>query len=554
MANESRKWTDEWPPRSRRWFLTGIGASGIGMTGSTGAAAEEDEGPVGPTDTIECGQTISGKLTEDDAHGFHEAGGVDFPDVMPVPHDAYEFDASAGRHLTFSVDSSRSHMHPLLILLDPNQEIITLPTYSSFLAHPTRFRYHVPETGRYTILVTSRYAGQYFEYELSLSCQTTRELIGETEHICCGDVVQGELTSDDTAGYNPHEPTAVHDAYEVDLQEEEIVRARLIGDPDHQWEQNGLFNHADLDLLDENGERVFTYGIRDGRLISQKSNNLGESYLWGRVPADGRYTLLVTSILEAYFSYELGITCGPDIPIHSRAITCGETRCGDIQVDPDRFPLDPPPADKYEFEGRRGQEMTVRIEFLDGVRSLEMRDPRGSMVGFINSPESPIEMVIPSALEGIYTFDVSVPTSISPASNPYKLTLECEPDDLPEPDEYYPIDCGQSVVGELTTDDLTGFRGPEHYHDNYAFDGRRGQTVSLRMESEIGNGMLYLLDPDGATIAQTDGTGRVRDGSIDDVTLEQTGSYRIVATSRTSLASDATFEYTLTLFCTGSAD
>lgn len=564
-GNHQESSTDETPPGSRRSFLSGIAVAGLGTTGLSGrlsqqgerggqtattlALAQENDDPIGPTDPIECGQTIAGELTEDDSHAFHEAGGEDFDEFLPVPHDAFEFEADADQFLTFSMTTNETPWYAMLILLDPDGKAVTLPTYTSYRDTPTTFRYNVPETGRYTILATSRLSEKYFEYELSLECQTTRELIGETECISCGDTTTGELTSDDTAGYDLREPSKVHDAYELDLAAGRILRVALVGDPDHEWDREGELNSPTLHVLDEDGNNAFPYFIKDGKLLSNASSFRGNAYLWGRVPADGRYTVLVTSYREASFEYELEVTCCEDEVVQPRRIECGETVSGDIRVDQDRFPLDPPPTDRYQFEGRRGQAMTIRVEFPGDSRSYDLYEPRGSLIRHVSDGTSPFEYTIPSALEGTYTLDLR--GSLSQESNPYDLTLECDPAGPPEPDGMQPIECGQTVTAELTADDLTGFRGSEYHHDNYTFDGRRGQNVSLLMESESGNGMLYLLDPDGEVLAQTVDTGMVRDGAIDDVTLEQTGTHRIVATSRTN---DVTFEYLLSLFCSGRSD
>lgn len=557
--------TGEAPTGRRRSFLSGLAVAGLGTTRLSDqltrpvereerrttavTQSEENDDPIGPTDPIECGQTISGELTEDDPHGYHRAWPEDDYELRPVPHDAYEVEADEDQFLTFSMTTEVSSWYAKLIILDPDGEGVTLPNTTVFGNDGTTFRYNVAESGRYTIIATSNVADQYFGYELSLECQTRDELIGETECINCGDTTTGELTTDDTAGYDLRQPEVVHDAYELDLTEGRILRVALVGDPDHDWERDGQVNSARLHVLDEEGDNAFPYVIKDGKLLSRESNYRGTSYLWGVVPESGQYTILVTSYREASFGYDLEVTCGEEEVVQPRRIGCGETVSGDVQVDQDRFPLDPPPFDRYHFEGRRGQAMTIRIEFSEGPISYDLYAPRKYATRQGGGAESPIEFTIPSALEGTYTLDLR--GSLSRESNPYDLTLECDPAGPPEPDELQPIECNQTVAAELTEDDLTGFRGPEYHHDNYAFDGQAGQTVSLRMESEIGNGMLYLLDPDGEVLAQTVDTGVVRDGAIDDVTFEQTGTHRIVATSRTN---DSTFEYLLSLFCSGGSE
>jgi|GEM_PF-3477767 hypothetical protein len=115
------------------------------------------------------------------------------------------------------------------------------------------------------------------------------------------------------------------------------------------------------------------------------------------------------------------------------------------------------------------------------------------------------------------------------------------------------VGCGDSVRGELTPEDATGFRGEGFYQDEYLFEGAEGEYVSVSMTAVGGDGdgpsgdpYLYLLGPDGTIVAEDDDSGGDLNASLTVTSLPESGSFTVVATS---FAPEQTFEYDLTVDC-----
>ena len=98
-------------------------------------------------------------------------------------------------------------------------------------------------------------------------------------------------------------------------------------------------------------------------------------------------------------------------------------------------------------------------------------------------------------------------------------------------DDVRSIQYGETVTGQIDTDDPTGRRGS---YEPITFQGSAGDVVTIDMVSDDDT-YLFLDDPDGNEVASND--DRVIDGDysldsrISEYTLEQSGEYTIIATS-----------------------
>jgi hypothetical protein len=90
------------------------------------------------------------------------------------------------------------------------------------------------------------------------------------------------------------------------------------------------------------------------------------------------------------------------------------------------------------------------------------------------------------------------------------------------------LTAGDTVSGELDEADATFEAG--EYHDSYVFDGDAGQAVRLELSSADFDTYLGLVTPSGEEIANDDFEGDT-DRSIIELTLPETGRYRVQATS-----------------------
>jgi len=113
-----------------------------------------------------------------------------------------------------------------------------------------------------------------------------------------------------------------------------------------------------------------------------------------------------------------------------------------------------------------------------------------------------------------------------------------------------PINIGETKAGSLSTSDCPF--GDGRFLDSYSFSGAAGQQISISMSSTAIDTYLYLLNPNGSTLASNDDSGGSLNSRIPAesgfLTLPATGSYTILATS---FDAGETGSYSLTL--TGSA-
>jgi hypothetical protein len=119
------------------------------------------------------------------------------------------------------------------------------------------------------------------------------------------------------------------------------------------------------------------------------------------------------------------------------------------------------------------------------------------------------------------------------------LAAPVEDEDLPDPT---PLALGESVEGSLAEGDLLLPRG--ELCDEYAVEGEKGQTVSIRMSSDEFDTYLIFLDPDAdEPQIDNDDFGASQNSGLD-VELTTTGVFIIGATS---YAAGSVGDYTLSV-------
>jgi hypothetical protein len=529
---------------NRRLLLKGASAATLAGTafvsGVMGADNLSVSGDGLDADPLDCNATVRGELTTEDASNFRTPPYEDDGERGPAYHDAYEIEVVDGTHVTLEMTATSGRTErPSVYLLDAEGESILVagggrPDEAGNWRVRNRIR--VPSGGTYTIVATSVYAERTFPYELSVTCQSTGELVGERDRIACGDVVSGELTPDDTAGFSLHQPALVHDAYEVEVGEDETVRIGMQIDEAFDRElSDGRSVNPSVSLLDADGLVVgFPQWVSGGA-----------SYLRTEVPEEGRYTVLATSsFYEAFFAYELSISCTPVEERPVRSIACGESVRGEVGYGPDPFPVDLAPIDTYQFEGIAGDVATIDLEFDGGALAIQVDGPDG-LQHYRSGGELSANLDLPLSLDGTYAIHVSNLARDGPFG--YDLSLECDSvDRRPAPSDCRSIECGETAVGSVDDASQTGFIDDDDRYDEYCFDGQCGDCVTLRMNAGPETPALYLVDPNGAIVAQHLGTGMGRGAVIDRYILERTGTYRVVATSPTP---GTAFDYTLLMDC-----
>lgn len=108
--------------------------------------------------------------------------------------------------------------------------------------------------------------------------------------------------------------------------------------------------------------------------------------------------------------------------------------------------------------------------------------------------------------------------------------------------------CPYSVSRSLTSSACTnGKRGATYYTDRYSFNGVQGTTAVIRLSSLEFDTYLYLVAPDGTTVAFNDDSDGTTNSTIS-AALTSTGTWTIEATSYFDWDTGA---YSLSLACEG---
>lgn len=293
----------------------------------------------------------------------------------------------------------------------------------------------------------------------------------------------------------------------------------------------------------------------------------------------GTYTIIATSYNEgATFEYDLTLTkegsssesddssgfgsSDEDL----RRISAGETKTGTIdQSDPHGYNGYYEPV---EFRADEGDRVTVEMVSDRGDTYLMLLGPNGDRLvqdddGYgsdYNSRISDYEVddngeftIVATSYDPQAEFDYSLSLEIEEAEPHTEESSQSEQTE--EPDDHHDtsetsssrIEYGDTVVGELDSSDSRGYRGE---YDAYTFRAERGDRIEVEMRSR-GDTYLILLDPNGSVVARNDDGLSDYDSKIDDIQLNSSGEYRIIATS---YSTRARFEYELSLRRLGSSE
>jgi len=238
--------------------------------------------------------------------------------------------------------------------------------------------------------------------------------------------------------------------------------------------------------------------------------------------------------------------CTTAIPISIGQTVNGQLNTSDCQRSDGRF------ADRYSFSGTAGQQIAISLDSTAFDTYLFLLNSSGSVIAQDDDGGGGLNSRIPTG-SGFFTLPVTGNYVILASSfranstGSYRLSLNSNPCTT-----VAPISIGQTVNGQLNTADCLLNTG--RYVDRYSFSGTAGQRVAISLNSTGFDAYLFLLNSNGAVIAQDDdGNGglnaRIPAGS-GFFTLPATGSYTILVSSYWASSFG---NYTLRLFGPGGA-
>ncbi|MGV3592741.1 MAG: pre-peptidase C-terminal domain-containing protein [Gammaproteobacteria bacterium] len=197
--------------------------------------------------------------------------------------------------------------------------------------------------------------------------------------------------------------------------------------------------------------------------------------------------------------------------------------------------------DVYTFEGQPGQSVTIDLNSGDFDTYLVLEGPDGQREVNDDSDGTSDSRIV-AELSQLGTYTVYVTSYAGGETGTYTIAVDQRgagsQTAARDPIRLAP---GEATNASLDAVDLRSDAGK--YEDLYSFDGVAGARLQVDMRSSAFDTWLSVIGPDGQAWENDDFDGDTTH-SLVDVTLPQSGRYRIVATS---YASDTTGAYQLAL-------
>jgi hypothetical protein len=202
--------------------------------------------------------------------------------------------------------------------------------------------------------------------------------------------------------------------------------------------------------------------------------------------------------------------------------------------------------DSYTFEGTPGQTVTIDLTSPSFDTYLILENPNGETEVNDDADEGTGHSQIVTQLSELGTYTVHVTSYAAAETGNYDLAVNHSSGGTAAQQsgggrDSVALALGESTRGTLQISDQ--FSEDGKYEDVYVFSGNAGDTVLVDLRSGEFDTYLSMITPSGQAIDNDDFDGRT-DRSVIEVTLQETGRYRIRATTYTG---DATGEYALSL-------
>ena len=249
------------------------------------------------------------------------------------------------------------------------------------------------------------------------------------------------------------------------------------------------------------------------------------------LPRDGRYRIIATGFQEnsrGHYTLSLSGWEAPDAPAAGQvaAIEVGQTRDGVLEPG-DEMAGDGPYQDRWTFDARAGQRLTIDMMSTDLDSYLTLLGPDGSQLASDDDSgegkNARISYRSPVA-QRLSIICTSYGETLR--SGAYRLCVTEETGTFAEPGATATITSGQSIEGRLETGDEVGKRGLQ---DRWTFTGNIGQLIRVDVMSTQFDSYAYLLH-DGMPIDSNDDGGDGNNARLMSI-LPATGTYTVIVSA-----------------------
>ncbi|MBL8851449.1 MAG: caspase family protein [Planctomycetaceae bacterium] len=425
--------------------------------------------------------------------------------------DRYEFEGREGQHFEFNLTSDDFDTFVQVHPLDESGDVDSSrewhnDDFESSGSH-SRIEFALPETGRYAVYVTSYGAKETGGYELKITMSGGRvesdKLGANDERLDTGeyfDVYRFSASQGET--------------WVFDLQSDDFdtyVYVRCPEDKEFKLDNDDYLHDSDRSQI------VMT------------------------APHDGAYLVYVTSYKAGETgAYRLTFSNTPAAALAGDGMRreSGRLEAGDGTLKSGEY------YDSYELEGVPGQHVRIELTSSDFDTYVMLVDPLGERVANDDFEEETRRSVIETDLTELGGYTIAVTSYEAGETGAYELaisTTEVAPDapapvvadsetapDRPNSGAGQRLDESETLTAQLADDDEQTEEG--RYSHVYDFDATIGDRLMVDMTSRAFDTVLTLTFPDGRTDRFDDNSPSDTNSRID-LMLEQTGRYRLVATS-----------------------
>lgn len=414
--------------------------------------------------------------------------------------DLYGFDGVAGQAVV--IDLHSTEFDPYISLKTPSGATEFNDDWNGS-SQQSRIELSLPETGHYTITVTSYKPGESGAYQLEYPSNAGSSAAGPSQFPSVRRET-GSLQNGDTTLASGE----FSDSYTFSGQ---------AGD------------HVVIDLRSDTFDPYLM--LRGPKDFKQDNDDHEGSSSWSRIvaelPVDGEYWIAATTYKAGSSGdYELVITqqrknsSGP-----TQRIQEGTLAKGDLVLSGGEL------ADKFPLQAVPGTLIVLDLTSSKFDPYIALRAPSGATVFNDDYEGSASRSRVEHVAEEAGEYSIFVTSYKADMTGEYRLSIETSTDasrgDESEQD-LISIAAGETQHGNLAEGDLTLDSG--EFADIYAFEGRSGQTIAVEMKASQLDTYLLIITPDGESVQNDDFEGNSHRSRIE-LPLEQDGRYRIVATS-----------------------
>lgn len=309
-------------------------------------------------------------------------------------------------------------------------------------------------------------------------------------------------------------------------------------------------------LSSEEFDTELRIALPDGTVLANDDDHIEAETTDSRLdivmPSEGAVRVRARSFRpSATGAYRLGVVATDTLSIEEDGPEYASIRIGDTQqgelADSDYQNQRGRHVDYYQFEGQAGQRLDLHLNSrgfdtvlaLEGAEGFVVRNDDDATAG-----EQTLNSRVVATLPEAGTYRILVTSYGTGETGAYTLTTALNRSGAADTEQTggnaERLAFGQTLTASLGKDDETLNTG--EYLQRYAFEGRRGQPVTIDLSSEDFDTYLILRTPSGEQI-DIDDTGDSLNSRFERV-LDEDGLYTLIATT---YAPGATGDFRLAL-------